>query len=343
MNGPGIETALVAGTPVLVTGATGTIGPTLVNYLTDQGMKVRVLLQPGIDPDLLPEDLEYISGDICDRDALKKAVRGIVIIFHLAAKLHIYDPDPKEEGEYDQINVLGTELLLQAAREAGVKRLVFFSTINVYGVSKSGQIFDEGSPLNPQNPYEKSKIEAEKAVLGAKFKDTNQPLGVVLRLGAVYGPSMKGNYIRMLKGLQQRWFLPIGPALNRRSLIYLDDAVRGAFLVSDHPDAMGNIYNLTDGGVYPLLKIITAMCASLGRSTPRIHLPVTMVRVSLGLIEDIFKLLGYKFPYGRRMIDVMLEDRAVSGEKIRRELGFQPQVNLEEGWKKVVAAVIERN
>ena len=85
------------------------------------------------------------------------------------------------------------------------------------------------------------------------------------------------------------------------------------------------------------------MCASLGRSTPRIHLPVTMIRASLGLIEDIFKVIGHKFPYGRRMVDVMLEDRAVSGEKIHLELGFRPQINLEEGWNKVVAAVIKRN
>ena len=333
---------LSLGTTVLVTGATGTLGPELVKQLLKIGTNVRILLEPGTEKNSIPNNVEIIVGDINDRNAVKGAVRGITIIYHLAGKLHTYEHGLDIQQEFQQVNVLGTQNLLNAAQEAGVKRFVFFSTINIYGVSNYGQILDERSSPNPETHYAKTKLEAEEAVLLTK-SNSNQPLGVVLRLAAVYGPSMKGNYLKMLKGLQQGWFIPIGPSQNRRTLIYLDDVVQAALLVGDHPGAAGNVYNLTDGHVYSLLNIIDSMCSSLGRRTPKIHLPVRIVKLIVGLLEDLFKLVNRKVPYGRRMLDAMIEDRAVSGEKIQQEIGFQPTTDLNTGWRKVVEELSMNN
>ena len=147
----------------------------------------------------------------------------------------------------------------------------------------------------------------------------------------------------MLKGLHQGWFLPIGPAQNRRALIFIDDAIQAALIASVHPAAAGNVYNLTDGKIYTLLDIIHGMCEVLERRKPRIHLPVSLIRLSVRLVEGLFGMFNRYFPIGQEMIDAMLEDRPVSGEKIQQEIGFRPQIGFEDGWKIVVNEVININ
>jgi UDP-glucose 4-epimerase len=323
----------------LVTGGTGVVGPALVQLLLQNGLEVRALVLSENEVIRLPQEVMVYHGDIRDPASIQEAVQGSDVIFHLAAKLHIYDPKSSFADEYEQINVEGTRHLADAAINFGVSRIVFFSTVNVYGVGDSEGLFTETSDLSPQTLYSSTKSRAEKIILSARSKKNGKPLGVVLRLAAVYGPTMKGNYIRLLKGLYQGWFLPIGSAQNRRALIFIDDAVQAAFIASDHPAAVGNVYNITDGRVYSLLDIIHAMCAALNRRPPRIHLPAAPIRFSIGLLEDLFHLLGRRFPLGRQTIDGMLEDRAVSGDKIQQELGFRPQIELEEGWCRVVNEV----
>jgi len=154
---------------------------------------------------------------------------------------------------------------------------------------------------------------------------------------------MKGNYLKMINGLHRGWFLPIGPAQNRRALIYIDDAIQAALIASVHPMAAGNVYNLTDGKIYTLLDIIHGMCRVLDRKKPRIHLPVSFIRLSVRLFEGFFNLFNRNSPIRQEMVDAMLEDRAVSGEKIQQELGFRPQIVLENGWKTIIDEIIITN
>src|SRR5690242_4354328 len=130
---------------VLVTGATGAMGPTLVRRLMQRGCHVRVLIHRT--QTSLPDGTALITGDVSDASLLSTAVRDVDTIFHLAALLHVNDPPPTLRAEYWRINVDGTHNLVTAARAAGVARLVFFSTINVYGPSQPSQVFNETSPL----------------------------------------------------------------------------------------------------------------------------------------------------------------------------------------------------
>ena len=326
----------------MVTGATGAVGPTLVRHLVEEGYQVRILDEPGSDIRLLPEDMINIIGDINDREAVARAVNGVDYVFHLAAKLHINNPDPSLVKEYERVNVEGTKTIVDASVAANVKRVILFSTINVYGNGQPGQEFFENNLIDPQTLYTKTKAKAEEIVLNARSVLDEKPLGVVLRLAAIYGPGMKGNYVSLLKGLKQGWFIPIGSGKNRRTLIYVDDAIQAAELAARHPEAAGNIYNLTDGRVYSLGDIIHAMCAALNRRPPRIHLPAAPIRFGLGLLEDLFHFLKHRFPIGRQTIDAMLDDRAVSGDKIQQDLGFKPQIELDQGWSRVVNEVYQQ-
>ncbi|MCJ7663527.1 MAG: SDR family oxidoreductase, partial [Desulfobacterales bacterium] len=126
----------------------------------------------------------------------------------MAALLHIVNPPPELREKYERVNVGGTAMIADAAIKAGVKRVVLFSTIAVYGQAE-GQVLNEQSPTHPDTFYAQTKLSAERIVLNARVAD-GQPLGTVLRLGAVYGSRIKGNYERLTHALARHRFIPIG-------------------------------------------------------------------------------------------------------------------------------------
>ena len=309
----------------LLTGATGAIGPPLLTHLLGCGYQVCALVRQNVPAGLLPAGITVIRGDVTDRSTIDKAVAGVDVVFHLAAKLHINDPSPGLKREYQRVNVEGTRCLAEAARAAGVKRFVFFSTINVYGPGGLGQFLNEGSPLHPDSFYAETKAQAENIAFAALP-------AVVLRLAAVYGPNMKGNYLRLLEALRRRRFAFVGDGLNRRTLVHVQDVCSAAILAATHPAAPGNIYNVTDGSVHSLEQIVQAMCITLNRNPPRLRLPANVVRRLAGIIEAAAHCLLRKRVPVRAAVAKLTEDTAVSGTRIIDELGWQPQYDLFRGW-----------
>jgi UDP-glucose 4-epimerase len=314
----------------LVTGASGAIGPTLVDRLMKQGHAVRVLARRPPEPGLLPSGVETEVGDVADRAAVALAVKGIDVVFHLAALLHQGRPSPGLRAEYDRVNVLGTQLLTEASVAAGVRRLVYFSTICVYGPS-NGSILDELSPLRPDTMYAETKARGEEIVLGARRKASAEPLATVLRLAAVYGRRIKGNYRRLADALASGWFVPIGNGENRRTLVHDRDVADAALTVANSPASAGGIYNVTDGRVHYFRDILGAMCAGLGQRAPRWRVPVGLPRAVAWGLDRLPALVGAP-PRAGRLLDKYLEDVAVAGTRIEGELGFRPSVGLTEGW-----------
>ena len=320
----------------LVTGATGAIGPALVQHLLADGYRVRVLARRLPCPNILPASVRIFQGDIGDRGVLHAAVSGTEVVFHLAAKVHISVPAPELRTEYERVNIEGTRFLVEAAQAADVHRLVFFSTISVYGPSRPGEVMDENAPLNPECIYAHTKCQAEKVVLGATQRRSNKPLAVVLRLGAVYGPRIKGNYARLVSAIRRGWFIPIGPGQNRRTLVYDQDVVAAALLAAKHPLAGGQVYNVTDGQIHTFNDILMAICQALGKRAPRYHLPVWFARPAARLVYDGLRLVGKSSPLSHVAVDKLIEDVAVKGEKIQRDLGFQPKFDLITGWRETI-------
>jgi UDP-glucose 4-epimerase len=322
MNQNGEKTALV-------TGATGVIGPILIQYLLRKGYKVRALIRQDSDKTRLPDNLDIRLGDLNDARGLNEAAAGMDVIFHLAAKLHLDRPDLSHKDEYKEVNVEGTHRVASAARINKVHRLIFFSTINVYGPGEPGLVYSENSPINPDSWYAETKAQAEDIVLDGLP-------AVVLRLAAVYGPGMKGNYPRLFKSLRKGYFIMIGDGRNRRTLVFIYDVCQAALLAAEHPEAAGQIYNVTDGEIHTLREVVSCICEVLGKRPPRYELPRGLVRPFFGLLEDGFRFLGQRSPIGRSTVDKMLEDLAVSGDKIKRKLGFRPQYDLSRGWHETV-------
>jgi nucleoside-diphosphate-sugar epimerase len=265
---------------------------------------------------------------------VQAAIRGVDSVVHLAALLHILNPSPAMRDMYERINVGGTSTVVSASFQAGVRRVVFFSTIAVYGAS-NGIIINEETPPNPDSFYAQSKLAAERIVLEAKSADGKQ-IGTVLRLGAVYGSMIKGNYLQLLKTLAKGRFIPIGRGQNRRTLVYDKDVANAAMLALAHPSAAGKIFNVSDGKLHSINDIISIICQALGREAPRLSLPVRLVRFAAGIIEDMAQIVGLQSSITRATIDKYTEEIAVDSQRIQRELGFVPQYDLATGWKETV-------
>jgi UDP-glucose 4-epimerase len=131
--------------------------------------------------------------------------------------------------------------------------------------------------VHPDTFYARTKLSAEQIVLNVRGAD-GQPLGTVLRLGAVYGSRVKGNYERLTRALARHRFIPTGDGLNRRTLVYDKDVGRAAALTVSHPAAAGRVFNVTDGTFPTLNEIIKSICSALGRKPPRLSLPVGATR-----------------------------------------------------------------
>jgi len=263
-----------------------------------------------------------MAGDLRDEAYLHDAVDGIDTIFHFAAKLHINDPGPEQRQEFEEVNVGITRSLLE---RSGCRRFVFASTINVYG---TGGPFDETSEPKPSGIYAETKLRAESLVLG-------HPGGTVLRFASVYGRRMKGNLPRLVGAIRKGRFAYVGDGKNRRTLVHERDAVRAAIAAAENETSHGRIYNVTDGGVHTLEEIVNAIAKALGKPEPSVHLPESFARAAFAGGDIFLKLAGAEMRL-TPLVDKINEDIAVSGERIRDELGFEAEYGLEEGWLETV-------
>ncbi len=320
---------------ILVTGATGAVGPCVVRALCEADHVVRTFALDRAPTGMLPSGVEELIGDIGDAPAVRQAMQDVEVVIHLAALLHIVNPPLEMLARYERINVGGTRSVVDAALAAGVGRMVLASTIAVYG-SSGGRVLDETADPHPDSFYARTKLAAEKIVLDARLPD-GRPLGTALRFGAIYGGRIKGNYERLVRALAHNRFIPIGSGANRRTLLYVKDAAAAVVLAACHPAAAGKVFNVSDGHFHSLCEIIAAICGALGRRPPRFSVPLGAARAAAAFIEDALRLIGRRSPVGRATIEKYTEDIAVTSERIRMELGFVPQYDLVAGWRDALA------
>lgn len=326
-----------------VTGAGGCVGPALVRQLVAAGYGVRAFVRRSPSAGLLPPEVEICVGDISDQALVMGLTRGAKYVFHLAARLDDAELPSSPTREYTRVNVEGTRTVLNACRESGVERLIYFSTINVYGSALGGfsgsaeekDVVDEDTPPRPTGVYAETKRQAEQVVLESAGQ--GQTRATVLRFAAIYGPRMKGNYVRLVKRLRRGLFVPLGDGKNRRTLVHEDDAARAARLAAEHASAAARIYNVSDGQIHSVREILLAICAALGRNPPRAHVPLLAATTIARSGDALLKLAGVAPRYAAAVAK-FTEDRAARAERITEELGFEPSVDLSSGWARTIAA-----
>lgn len=331
----GLEVAVTGRQPLaLVTGATGAIGPPVVEAFRASGFSIRTLSLDPPPAGRRPEGVDARTGDVTDPAAVAAAMQDVDAVIHMAALLHIANPPSSLQERYDRINVGGTSTVAGAAMQAGVRRVVLFSTIAVYGPSH-GHVLTEDTPPRPDTVYARTKLAAERIVLEAKSEDGRR-MGVVLRLGAVYGSRIKGNYQRLVRSLARGRFIPVGDGSNRRSLIYDKDVGRAAMLAATHANAAGRIFNVTDGQFHSMKTIIATLCDALGRTPPGFALPLSPALRATAMLEKTLKRIHLPTPLTADALSKYAEDMAVDSRRIQQELGFIPGYDLAAGWRETV-------
>lgn len=225
---------------IFVTGASGQIGLVLVRALVARGDRVVGLVHsPSKEQEVKAAGAETIVGSLSDRAALEKGMEGATIVFHLAGGTR--GPGKETAGV---LNRDGTQAVLDVARGRGLKKLVFASTMAIYG-DRAGFWVPEDYPPNPQTNYGKAKREAEELLLGAG----GDPPVVIARIGAVYGPGVRFMAVdRMRAG---RAWLP-GEGLNIVPVIHVEDAAAALVALGDKGNA-GEVYHVASRST-PLLK-----------------------------------------------------------------------------------------
>jgi nucleoside-diphosphate-sugar epimerase len=317
---------------VAVTGATGFLGPAVVHRLIADGWKVRALARRHPSPGLLPAEVDFIQGDLTDQESLRALLDGADVVHHLAGQAHL-TVAPSAADAYREVNVLGARTTSSVARALSVPRFIYYSSTAVYGPTDGRSPVDEHTPVNPIGAYANSKADAEKVIL-----DTLGHSATILRLAAVYGPRLKGNYRRLFDAIARGRYLSVGRALNRRTVVFVDDVASAAGIVTRASDTRTHIFNVTDGEVHQLRAIVAAIAAAVGRTPPRVYLPIGAAEVAARLL-DVAAAARLSSTRGTSLLAKYLEDSAVLGGKLQKELGFRPAFDLEHGWRCVASAL----
>jgi len=255
----------------LVTGGAGFIGSHLVSALLQQGASVRVLdnFSSGKRENIVALDdqsnsgrLELLEGDLRDPGKVAEAVQGVEVVFHEAAFVSVPESMERPRDCFD-VNVAGTSVLLEAARQAGVRRAVIASSAAVYGDSDALPL-NEDAPLRPLSPYAVSKRVDE--MYAALYTEAFGLDVAALRYFNVYGPRQRPDsmyaaavpiFIRRL--CDGKPVTVFGDGGQTRDLIFVGDVVRANLMASEHPAAAGQVFNVCTGQGTRILDLLEVL------------------------------------------------------------------------------------
>ncbi len=320
-----------------VTGGTGFIGKRLVLQLLDRGDKVYALVRsPEKAAALAEAGAHLVKGDINDREAMRSAMQGSDVVFHVAGWYKLGDRDQKQA---ERVNVQGTRSVLELAYELGVPRILYVSTIAVLGDSRAlhGQV-DESYRRPADDPflseYDRTKTMAHYEV-ALPLIEKGAPIIIVMP-GVVYGPG-DPSLIGQLMEAYYIGLLPLFPGPDTiQSYAYVDDIAQGIILAAEK-GRPGESYVLT-GPAIPFRELVPLWARLTGKPEPVAYIPAALLSPltpGVDLIGSVLPLPGMFSADGIRVLDKTTVARA---DKVRRELGWQPRP-LEEGMSLTFAAI----
>lgn len=320
---------------VLVTGATGFIGSHLVKRLVDDGHYVRCLVRKTSNVDELKElNINFAYGDIQEKKSLEEAVEGKEIIYHLIGIGSLSANSEEEFKQFYEINVLGIKNLLDAllSKNPNIKKVIYLSSTAAVGLQNG--IINEETPCIPVTPYQKSKYESEKLILDY-YEKHGLPI-TIIRPCMVYGPgSLHSEILRMCKFIERGVFPLFNNGNNSVPLVYVTDLVQGITLAAEKTKG-GKIYFMTNDKISTMNQIIDVISQTMGVRVFRIKIPKRFAKFCAYILENIALMFKFKPIITRERINSMTTNRGFSIEKAKKELGYNPNVPMEEGIKETV-------
>lgn len=310
-----------------LTGASGFIGSHLMSEFHQKKWDLGVLSHRRT----LPPTIRYqaVHADVTDDAALKKALEGYEIVFHMAAAL---GGSLIKKSEFFRINVQGTQALFEAAKSAGVKRVIHFSSAGVLGAVKKNEIADETYTRRPLTAYDKSKQQGEDIALDF----ANQGLQVVvIRPGWVYGPGDRRTF-KLIKAIAHKRFLLVAKGRAWQTPIYIKDLIDGILLSADKGKS-GEIYHLAGNEVLTVQQMTETIADITESKIFPISLPSIPSKMAAWVMEKGFRLFHKEAPLTPGKLAFFLHPKPLAIHKAQEQLGFSPKTDFYSGMESTVA------
>lgn len=293
---------------VVVTGANGFIGSAILESLLSSGVHA-------VGTARLTSPNCVGIGQVDEATNWRAVLQGCEVLVHTAARVHQMNPSAAVGPDpFQTTNVKGTINLAKQAASAGVKRLIFLSSIKAMG--ESG-FFSDDTPCSPQDAYGRSKLDAELALQEISAETGLET--VILRLPLVYGPRVKGNFVQLYRMVERGLPLPLGAISNQRSLLYVGNLIDLIKLCIRHEKAPSRVWLPSDGSPISTPYLVRAIADALN-VVPRIfHVPpswISLTAAAVGKSDVANRLTG---------------DLAVDSRPLVNVLGWRPPHLMAEG------------
>ncbi len=314
---------------ILVTGGTGFTGSALVLKLIELGHYVRVLdNQKGLFYEGIEEKGGDVSlGSITDAPSVSEAMKGIDIVFHLAAAFR--ELNVSDEHYFD-VNVNGTRNVLKAAMDEGVTKVVYCSTQGVHGHIQNPP-GDENSPIAPADYYQKTKYEGE-GVVNEFVREGMK--ATIIRPTAIYGPGDPGRFLMIYKRVSRGKFPIFGSGMTYYHPVYIDNLVDAFILAMDPERGNGEAYIIGDEEYFTITELVKRVGKALDVDLKISKYPIFPLIVAGHVCEKACKPFGITPPIFPRRVDWYRQVRAFKIDKAKEQLGYIPGVGIDEGLRK---------
>ena len=304
---------------VLITGANGFIGGTLMRYYQNQGQDV-------IGVDLVGNGADILEGDISQPNTISHLLKECDVIVHTAALVS----NAMKDSDMWRVNVLATRNLITAAKEHKVRRFVQISSVVAYGNSAEGEL-DENQPVHADGgSYVLTKLASEHVVLSEQANDDIEI--VILRPGDAYGPGSRPWIITPLEAISKNQFMLPEKGEGFFRPIYIDDLVRGIATATSHPDAAGEIFNLSCEGYMLTKDYFAPHYEWLQKKGPMLVSTKLALRIS-SIASTMANLMGNLNEASPSTVMQLSTKSWFSIKKAEHILGWRPEVSFEEGMK----------
>jgi GlcNAc-P-P-Und epimerase len=306
---------------ILVTGGSGFIGSRLVAELLEKGHEVRIF-----DKVLSSKYPELCHvGDIRDQEAINAALSGRELVYHLAAE---HKDDVRPLSLYYEVNVGGAQRIAAACSANGVSRLVFTSSVAIYGLNAGSP--SEGSPANPFNDYGRSKYQAEDVFRSWAAENPGVSVTIV-RPTVVFGEGNRGNVYNLVRQIASGRFVMVGDGNNQKSMAYVGNIA--AFLSQAvQPGGSGvAVFNYVDKPDLSMNELVGSVRGFMGKSPASfLRIPYWIGLAGGACLDLVSALTGRTFPISRVRVRKFCADTTISVEALGRT-GFQPPLTLSQG------------
>ena len=305
---------------ILVTGASGFVGRCLCEHLTKRGHLVTASVRSNQTPPIENINSSIVVGDLGPDTDWTKALENQEVVIHLAARTHVMNETASNsEAKYLRVNVESTKRLILQMLEQDVSRFIFMSSVKVNGEQTTVQPYSESQPSQPEDAYGRTKHQTELLI-------SNSPdlKSTIIRSPLVYGPRVKGNFLKLIQLTERGLPLPIGMIKNKRSLIFLENLIDAVIQSLENSAAIGQTYLVSDNADISTPELFRAVANALNKQSRLIPFPVFLLRLAgvlFGKSGTIKRLTG---------------SLQIDCNKIHKELGWKPPFSLQHGLDKTV-------